>query len=334
LFAGQTGWSVTLDATPSITVIAGADAQDDCAVLRVQHPVDVVVGTDYVRGSKFYLYERGLLNEFDIAWYLTAANFSDVAAMGAAPVALLSVVRYPLEMPDRAFGRVVDGIAAGCHAVGALNVGGDIGTAERLFLSASALGVVQQGRALLRSGAQPNELVCLTGPTGLAGSALAYFRTTERGAHRLSAEDEAVMLRPWRRARARSAEGRLLGSSGLATACVDTSDGLKGALECLTGRSGIGVEIDAAALPVHPVVKRVAHLTNEPAENLVLGDSVDFQLVFTVAPSNVETLHGRFAAVGLNFVVIGRTTREVGELMLREHDGSLRALPGAAWRHV
>lgn len=334
VFAGQAGWTETLGGPGSaVTLTAGADAQDDCAVLHMDGPLDIVVGSDYVRGARFYLFEEGLLDEYDVGWYLTAANFSDVAAMGAAPVALLSVVRYPKDMPDETFKRVLEGIRDGCHAVGALNVGGDIGGAERLILSATALGALPSGKALLRSGATEGEIVCVTGPTGTAGAALAYFRSvTGRGT--LPEEDEAALLRPWRRAAARCAAGRVLAESGVVTACIDTSDGLKGALEGIAQSSAVGIRIRRSALPVPPVVTRVAAVTGDDEVALVFGDSVDFELLFTLPAPDEARLRAAFADASMSFHTIGRVVEQAEGLTLEQGGGQLVELPGTAWRHV
>lgn len=102
LFADQAkGWSTRLSEGEQTDLLVGADAQDDCAVFRIQGTQDLVLGSDYVRGPKFRLYELGYLNDYDIGYYLAMANFSDIAAMGAQPIALLSVIRYPRTMTGR-----------------------------------------------------------------------------------------------------------------------------------------------------------------------------------------------------------------------------------------
>lgn len=334
LLQGQAGWAAALDREASVSVVAGAEAQDDCAVLHVHSPLDVVIGSDYVRGSKFFLYEQGLLDEYDIGWYLAAANISDVAAMGALPVALLSVIRYPSDMTDLAFEAVVAGIADSCANVGALPVGGDIGTAERLFLSASAVGVVEPGGALMRSGARPGDLVCVTGPTGTAGSALAYFRAKAQGGPSLRPEAEERLLRPWRRAQARTGEGRVLQRSGVVTSCIDTSDGLRGALEGLAASSRVGLDVDAASLPVPTAVLEVADLLGRPADGLVLGDSVDFELAFTVRPADFDALTADLSTADCGPpMVVGAVTQDAGTLAYVRARGQREGLPGEPWRN-
>lgn len=327
LFARQTGEFVPVSSPDGsrVDLTTGADDQDDCAVFRLAGSHDLVVGSDYIRGPKFRLYEMGHLDEYDLGYYLVAANLSDIAAMGAKPIGLLSVVRYPSEMDDALFGSVMAGIRDACAAFGCHNVGGDIGGAERLILSASALGVCPAGRALLRSGAKPGDVVCLTAPTGPAGAAMAYLRS--------DASDEAIdrllppMLAHWKRPVARIGEGLALGASGVVTSCQDTSDGLKATLLSIADLSGVGITVDERAVPVLAGVAAVAdHVGVEPL-SLVMGDSVDFELVFTVPPDQADDL-----AESLGFHRIGVVTEEP-EVVLLAEDGTRSALPGKAWRH-
>lgn len=330
-FGRQTGFTVTLQSGATATLLAGADKQDDCAVFAFDGNVDLVVGSDYVRGPKFALYERGFLDEYDLGWYLTAANFSDVAAMGARPLALLSIVRYPPTMTDSEFQSVLAGIRAGCESVGAPNVGGDIGSAERLILAGTALGLVDPGRSLRRDGARPGDLICITGPTGVAGSALRYFTSDDRGP--IAAEHEEALLASWRRPRARVQEGVLLGLSRGVTACIDTSDGLNGALGLIAAQSGVGLEIRETSVPVTAAVVAVAEALGKQVLDLVFGDSVDFQLVATIRPDMFEAIQAQFTAQDLALHAIGVVTEDT-TVALVDAVGSRHALPGEPWRHT
>ena len=313
----------------TVSLIADAESQDDCAVFRIAEPLDVVASSDYVRGSKFRLYELGLLDEYDLGYYLAAANFSDIAAMGAKPIGLLSVVRYPKSMSDDSFEMVLSGIRDSCALAGAPNVGGDIGSAERLILSATALGVCAQGNALMRTGAREGDVIYVTGATGIAGAALQYF-----GAGRTDSEIEdehrSELLRSWKRPIARVRHGLLLGRLGNVTSCIDTSDGLKAAIETIASRSGFGTRILESVVPVRSEVAAVArHLQRDPLD-IVFGDSVDFQLVFT-APPTYELLSA-FEGFEEKPIRLGVMTQEPG-VWLEKRDGSLMPLPGQPWRH-
>ncbi|GAA2097371.1 thiamine-phosphate kinase [Actinomadura alba] len=333
MFAGQAGRSHRLSNGETVQLLVGADAQDDCAVFRMDGSQEIVLGSDYVRGSKFILYELGYLDDYDVGYYLAMANFSDIAAMGAQPIALLSVIRYPKTMPDEQFAQVLRGINDACELVGAPNVGGDIGTAERLILSASAMGVVESGGSLLRSGARPGDRLCVTGPTGIAAAAQKYFTKPHIADGAISAAAEKVLLNSWRRPQALVGQGRCLSTSGLATSCQDSSDGLKAGIESIAARSGVGFIVEEKALPVLDVVREVAELSNIEVTSLILGDSVDFQLIFTVPEEYLEELKKIFEGHGYTFHDIGFAT-ELPDIVLRSSDGATRELPGAAWRHA
>lgn len=334
LFADQrAGWSTRLAGGEHTRLLAGADAQDDCAVFRLDGAQELVLGSDYVRGPKFRLYELGYLDDYDVGYYLAMANFSDIAAMGAQPIALLSVIRYPRTMPDAAFRSVVEGIRAACDQVGAPNVGGDIGTAERLILSASAVGVVEPGRSLRRDGARPGDRLCVTGHTGVAAAAQKYFGVLDSGDTRLPVPHEERLLAAWKRPRALVPQGRLLSGSGAVTSCQDSSDGLKAGVQSLAVRSDVGFVVDEDALPVADLVTEIAALGDIDPVGLILGDSVDFQLIFTVAPDGIDRLRAAFAARDLTFFEIGEATEE-RRVVLRRRDGTDTGLPGTAWRHA
>ncbi|MGM1064611.1 thiamine-phosphate kinase [Saccharothrix sp. Mg75] len=309
-----------------VELIAGADAQDDCAIFRFSGEHDLVVGSDYVRGPKFRLYEMGYLDEYDLGYYLASANISDIAAMGAHPIGLLSVVRYPPDMTDSVFGRVLEGIRDACALSGCQNVGGDVGGAERLILSASALGVCPSGGSLLRSGGKPGDVVCLTAPTGLAGAAMAYLRAGVPDSA-IDSDHLAGMLANWKRPTPRVEEGLALSGSGVVTSCQDTSDGLKATLEAIAEAAGVGITVHQRDLPVPDAVNAVAaHLGLDPL-TLSMGDSVDFELVFTVPAEHVDALSDQ-----LRFHRIGVVTEDRDVALVRT-DGTRTSLPGRAWRH-
>lgn len=334
LFADQSkGWSIQLKNGQQTDLLVGADAQDDCAVFRMQGDQEVVLGSDYVRGSKFRLYELGYLNDYDIGYYLAMANFSDIAAMGAQPIALLSVIRYPRTMPDDDFRRVMLGIRDACDNVGAPNVGGDIGTAERLILSASAAGVVESGRSLRRTGAQPGDRLCVTGFTGVAAAAQKYFGNFDVNGTCLPSSKEEELLLAWKRPQALVRHGRCLSSSGLVTSCQDSSDGLKAGIQSLATLSDVGFLVDESSLPVADIVAEVAELSGSDVTELLLGDSVDFQLIFTIGSEDISHFGEILQAQGLSFFEIGVAT-EAREVMMRRISGGTEELPGAAWRHA
>lgn len=312
------------------TQVLGVAEQDDCAAFRIVGEQTIVLGSDYVRGTKFSLYELGVLSNYDVGWYLAGANFSDVAAMGAIPLGLVSVVRYPKDMQDNEFEEILRGIRDSCRAVGAENVGGDIGTAERVILSGAAIGTVEPENLLTRSSASPGQIVVLTGRTGLAGAAMKYL-TRSTNADSLSGEHLEILLHRWRRVTPRFKHGRIFAQMRGVTACVDTSDGLAGALKALCAGSNVGVDIDIDRVPVSASVAAAAEVLAVPAHDLVFGDSVDFELVATVDRSEVESLMADMRNANLELFTIGEVTP--GPEVTAVRSGTRSQLPGEPWRH-
>lgn len=332
-FLGQSGAQIAIESLADVVLTDGADKGDDCTVFEIQRPVTLVAGSDYVRGPKFILYEIGLLSNYDIGYYVVVANLSDIAAMGATPIGVLTVVRYPGDLTDNSFNEIMDGIHQACTDHGTLNIGGDIGNAERIILSGSALGVCRPGTVLRRSGARPGDVLCVTGPCGLLGAAVAYFPKRETNGWSLVEATETALLQSWRRPRARIAEGRLLAESGSCTACQDTSDGLKATIAQLSTASHVGFDIYAQEVPIDPAVRAVADLMQVDALTLAMSASSDFQLAFTLAPERVEACAREFRARGLSFVPIGVATEHEQGVRLLTQDGSASSLPGVEWRH-
>ena len=331
--SGQSDSVASPEDLPRVCLSVGADARDDCAVYDVSGPMSLVVGSDYVRGSKFVLYELGLLNNFDIGYYVVVANVSDVAAMGAAPIGVLTVVRYPSDLDDAGFREIMAGIHQACTDSGTLNVGGDIGNAERIVLSGSALGVCERGKVLSRAGARPDDVLCLTGPCGVLGAAVAYFPQRGTRGWSLPSDVEEQLLASWRRPRARVAEGRILSRHGFGTACQDTSDGLKATIEQLSAASGVGFDVFEEDVPLAPAVGQVAKLIGVDPLTLAMSASSDFQLAFTVPREDIDQCTEEFLAKGLTLHAIGRATSARYGIRLRNKAGDHRPLPGVAWRH-
>ncbi len=332
-FSNQTNSVFGLDDGPHARLLAGADAKDDCAVFDVDAPVTLVFGSDYVRGTKFALYELGLLSNFDVGYYVVAANISDIAAMGAIPLGVVTVVRYPNDLNDEEFKEVIGGIHQAATDFGTLNVGGDIGQAERIIVSGAAIGMCERGKVLMRKGAQPGNFLCVTGPCGLLGAAVAYFSGKEKNGWSLPEAAETVLLNSWKRPQARVAEGRILAEKSLATACQDTSDGLKATIKQLAEASNVGFDIDQGSVPIDENVRLVSELIGVDPLALSMSASADFQLAFSIHPNDVEACREEFIVRGLDFHIIGRVTEKAQITRLVHHDGSISELPGVAWKH-
>ena len=316
---------------PDSRIKVGVDGADDCAVLTLDEERDLVVGSDFVRGEGFGLFKAGLLSRVDIGYYLVGANVSDIAAMGAQPLGILTAVRYLSQQTDAEFEEIMTGVCMACADMKCPLLGGDTGSYSAPVLSAAALGIVDRDRALLRRNAKAGDLLVLTGSVGTAGAA---FELCQRGWPEdgvLGGEVLKQLLDPWRRVTPALRAGSLLTRYRLSECGLDTSDGLKTSCRILSIASNLDVVLDPKSIPIGPGVYEVArHLAVDPL-TLACSDSVDFRLLFTVAPEKLPELERIFDGEGLQRYVIGRmeASRHMGEpQVLIESDHGYVVLAG------
>jgi thiamine-monophosphate kinase len=311
-------------------VLEGVNEQDDCAVLSVPSDVDLCATTDFVRGTGFALHRLGYLSMRQLGRYVVAANVSDLAAMGAKPLAYLSVVRYG---PDRTLEEVEDillGIEDACEAFECPLVGGDSGSYERDVLTGTALGVVPRGRRLSRTTVLAGDIIFVSGAIGGAAAALgAAVAGVEKA--RPAAFQRA--LDRWRQPSPRTALGRALVDLPVRVSCMDISDGLTASLQQLVRISGLGFVIDSKRLPIDPSVQELALELGIDPVHLACSASVDFELLVTCAAEHAPMVMASAAASNTALAEVGRCLPG-GEIQFLREDGSpFSETPGAPWDH-
>ncbi len=314
--------------------VIGLPHLDDCAVIALPGEYDLVVGTDFIRGPAFDLFAQAhMLTWFDLGYFLVGANLSDIAAMGATPIGVLDVVRYDERMTEADAIDCIKGMQQACAAAGCALLGGDTGGYTVPVLSASALGYCPKGRCLLRSNGRPDDVLMLAGYTGVAGAARGYF-SSRLGARGLAVEQQTHLLDAWRRPVPQLVQGQLLVREQLSRCAIDTSDGLKAAIQQIAASSHLQARIDLTSIPIDPVVKQVAHLAGVSPYDLALSDSPDFRLVFTVSRQDADRVLRTFRGNGWPLWAIGRlvTTDSVSHAgtAVTEDGGNL---PGIPWDH-
>ena len=195
--------------------------------------------------------------------------------------------------------------------------------------AATAFGFAKGDKVLLRSGARPGDLLCVTGTVGLPITALTYFKQAKTMGFQLPEAVEQRLLQSWKRPIPRIVEGTLLADNDIANACQDVSDGLKATIEEISIRSGITFTIYSEALPVHAATNEVSKFLGISAAQLALSASVDFELLFTIPRAVEERCSALFKERELSFSVIGHTNSSgQNEIVL---DGITVPLPGTAW---
>jgi thiamine-monophosphate kinase len=253
----------------------------------------------------------------DIGWKALAVSLSDLAAMGATPAWCLLSLSLP--QADAAWlDAFLDGLLPLAAQHGVALVGGDT-TRGPLSIALTALGQLPAGTALRRDGARAGDDVWLTGVPGEASLALAQWRAGRFGEARLRARLD--------RPTPRVAAGLAL--RGLASACIDVSDGLAADLGHVLHASGVGATLALEALPVSAPL---AALPDEARWQHQLAGGDDYELCFTAPAAQHDEVARRLSACGTPVTRIGTIEPHAGLRLLRP-DGRdwAPAVPG--WQH-
>ena len=295
---------------------------DDAAVVDVPPGEQLVVAADTLVAAVHFPEATA---PADIGHKALAVNLSDLAAMGARPAWATLALTLPAadEAWLAAFAR---GFFALAERTGVELIGGDT-TRGPLTVSVQIMGLVPQGRALLRSGARPGDRIFVSGTLGDAGLAL---RLLERGGADASARDESLAARLDR------PEPRVeLGAAlrGLATAAIDLSDGLLADLGHILERSGVGATLWVDRLPRSAAFcARVENAGAPGWYELPLSAGDDYELCFTVAAERAEAVRALSEELALPLTWIGEIESAPG-LRCRHQDGRDFAPPSSGYEH-
>jgi thiamine-monophosphate kinase len=281
---------------------------DDCAILDVKPPAQLLVTTDMLMDGRHFRLEVDGAEA--VGFKAMGVNLSDIAAMAGRPRAAVIAVALPR-------GHAVT-IAKGLHT-GLKRmaddfevdlIGGDTNAWNGpLVISVTVLGETTARGAVRRSGARPGDLILVTGPLG--GS---FYR----GRH----------LRPQPRVR----EALAIHQAADIHALIDLSDGLSSDLGHILDESpGTGAVLDAASIPIHPDAIAAADADGAPALAQALHDGEDFELCLVVAAEVGQRLLAN-PPEPARLTRVGWITAKPG-LRLRAADGQILPLVPRGFDH-
>lgn len=303
---------------------------DDCAILRPRTGEDLVVTTDLSLEGRHF--RRDWHSPQSIGHRALARSLSDLAAMGARPVAAFLSLALPGALARRTVW--IDGLLDGLFALASRTrtplAGGDTAEspADLVLLDVMLTGTVPSGRALRRDGARPGDRLFVTGSLGGAAAELAALAGRKRPQNlpgpQSSGQHPHLFPEP------RLAAGQLLLRRELATAAIDISDGLSTDLHHLCTASGVAAEVQAAHLPLHPLS---APAGAAEALHLALHGGEDYELLFTAGPATrMPRRLGGVAVTEIGRILPARSTRPAVTLI--DACGQRLPLPAGGWEHL
>ncbi|QNU14794.1 thiamine-phosphate kinase [Thermomonas sp. XSG] len=287
---------------------------DDCALLLPPPGMQLAVTMDALNVGVHFPPDTA---PADIGWKALAVNLSDLAAMGAQPA--WGTLSLSLPQGDPGF---VDAFFDGFFALAAQHgfalVGGDT-TRGPLSIAITAHGLVEPGRALRRDGAREGDDIWVSGTLGDAAGAL---RQWQAGAA-ISPVLQARLDRPTPRV----ALGLAL--RGIASSCIDVSDGLLADLAHICRASGVGAEVDVDALPASDALRAAFDPDTRRVLQAAGGD--DYELCFTVPVTAAAALGEALAEAGTGATRIGTVTAATGVRPILA--GAAWSAPATGWQH-
>jgi thiamine-monophosphate kinase len=241
---------------------------DDAAVLRIRNG-HVVVSTDVlVEGRHF---RRDWASAGDIGHRAAAANLSDVNAMGGRAHSLTIGLAAPRDLPAQWALEFAQGFAEECSLVGASVVGGDLTSADEVVVAVTVLGSCQQS-PVLRSGAEPGDVLALTGRQGWAAGGLAVLGRGFRSPR--------VLVEAYRRPEPPYDAGAAGAVAG-ATSMIDVSDGLLAEARHLADASGVAIDVRRDAFEIAEPLQAVGAALGADPIQFILGGGDDHALLAT-----------------------------------------------------
>lgn len=295
------------------------DLTDDAACLTPREGYDLVLTADTIVAGVHFLPDDPAA---DVGAKLLGVNLSDLAAMGAEPRGYLVTAAWPRSVNQSWIAEFALGLAdyQGEYRISLL--GGDTTSTDgAMTLSLTAIGEVPSGQALRRSGAKSGDLLCVSGSIGDAAAGLAVLRGERR-------EDDpelrAHLITRYRRPLPRVKLGLAL--RGLATACLDVSDGLLADAGHIAETSSVGIEIDLFDIPTSMAA------TDREQRLAAAAGGDDYELLFAISPDRAGELSRLSARLDLALTPIGRVTPGEG-VVVRDRDGSAIDAERLGYRH-
>lgn len=258
-------------------------------------------------------------------WLTILINVSDLAAMGAKPMGILISTVMPQGMSVTDYECFLDGLADASREWKCPVIGGNIKDGTEFTATGSAFGAVKVNCVMRRQGVKPGDRVCVIGEMGLFWAAVLTRLVPDI---HLDASQQDFLDRPLFRPVARIQEGVALAESRLATACMDSSDGVIGCLRELASLNQVDIVVNDTSLRPYSAVQQVSTLAGIDARKLMLSWG-NWELVCTVSPENYEKAKVLIESLGTPFADIGEAREGTGKVWI-EQEGRLGLLANFA----
>lgn len=292
----------------------GLPLDDDAALITAKKGCHLVLTCDWLLEGSHFLRDRHPADS--VGWKCLARAASDAAAMGGAPRWFLLSLALPGSHTGRWLGEFLGGLKRAAEAFGCKLAGGDTTCRDEILISVTVIGEIARGRAVRRSGANPGDLLFVTGTLGEAELGWRLLH-----GHRGAVPGKNAAVRKHLYPEPRLAIGQWLAKKKLASAMMDLSDGLSSDLQRLCAASGVGARITAERLPM------TLRVPSKEALPLALHGGDDYELLIAVPGKFADKIPDVYRGVRLTCVGVVTAARKV----FLEESGKVRELVRGGW---
>lgn len=306
---------------------------DDAAIIDYTDKETVITTDLLVEGIHFDLTYSSLKY---IGYKAVIVNLSDIYAMNAQPKQITVSFAISNKFSYEAMSEIYKGVNSACETYGVDLIGGDTSSSKLgFFISITAIGEVEKGKAVYRNTAQENDLICVSGDLGAAYMGLQLlerekliFENTPEIQPNFTGKEYIIQkqLRP----EARKDIIELLSDNNIIpTSMIDISDGLSSEILHICKKSKKGCEIHENKLPIDNLTKEMSHEFGIDPTISAMNGGEDYELLFTVSIADYEKIK-KYPQIS----IIGHITKNEEQINLISENNVRIPIIAQGWNAV
>ncbi len=285
---------------------------DDCAVIKIDEHRNLLISTDmFVNGDHF---NTKFFSPLEIGFKISEGSLSDIAAMGGKAKYIFVSISLKKNTPVSFFRSVYRGIYKSCNRYGVLVLGGDITKSNKIQISVTVVGFVNDDNLCLRSSAKVGDVIKVTGSLGAGSLGYHLFKRGFVGHNHVKKK----YLEP--KCRLKMVDD----IAPFANAMCDVSDGLASEIKHICYESKVGADIYKKKIPIKNYSYFAAKALNLSAYDQALYGGEDFELIYTVPKSKANEVIG---------IEIGEIIKEKKVFLIDEEKNSKKEITKSGFDH-
>ena len=262
---------------------------DDCAILSLDNGNYQVLTTDALVETIHFNLKTHTPEQ--LGWKTMAVNISDIAAMGGQPKFAVLSVGIPKSIPVNFLDRFYKGINQASQKYKVALVGGDtVASPKHLFINLALLGETLKKKVFTRSGARPGDKIFVTGTLGDSAMGLKILGSPRKKWKGFEAHKKKLTLRHLKPEPRVETAAKLAKSKFKVTSMIDISDGLTQDLGHILKAGKVGAKLWKSDIPISKPLAKYSLINGLSALQLALHGGEDYELLFTLAPEDVNNL--------------------------------------------